>query len=429
MNRMSTPQGPPPGEPEPHRESSSASAESSSAESSSAESSSASSAAPEEHSGWRIGSLRGIPIYIGGGWVVIAIVMLAFFGPQVAYTLPALGPWAYAVALAYAGLLLLSVLVHEAAHALTALACGYRVHRIAADLMGGHTAYDAARATPGRSALVALTGPLANLLLCLIGWLLLPYVRGDVLGLLVWAATWTNGFVAVFNLLPGLPLDGGFLLDALVWKATGRRHLGLIAAGWSGRIVTIAVVLWFAGAPLLRGEYPSLWTMAWIALIGAFLWFGAGQAITTGRLRGRLARLDVRAVANPVVTMTRRDPISRLPPLQHLDAEAVRRGVVVAILDDDGTPLGILDSDAVRLASEAGAGDAPAESCLRLMPPGWVLDLPSGAPDLGSAVDTLVERRLPLLLLREPGGAPWGALDGGTVSALATGSASSSPPR
>lgn len=106
--------------------------------------------------GWRVGTLRGIPIYIGGGWVVIGVVMVALFGPQIADTLPGLGLWAYAVALGYAVLLLLSVLVHEAAHALTALACGFRVHRIAADLMGGHTAYDAARATPGRSALVAL---------------------------------------------------------------------------------------------------------------------------------------------------------------------------------------------------------------------------------------------------------------------------------
>lgn len=369
------------------------------------------------HSGWRVGSLRGIPIYIGGGWVVIAIVMVAIFGPQVASAIPRLGIMAYVVALCYALLLLLSVLVHEVAHAVTALACGYRVHRIAGDLMGGHTAYDAARATPGRSALIALAGPLANGALCLIGLQLLPYVRGDVLGLLIWAATWTNGFVALFNLLPGLPLDGGFLLDALVWKVSGRRDLGLIAAGWSGRILTIGVVLWFAGLPLLRGEYPSVFTIAWIALIGAFLWFGASQAITTGRVRGRIARIDVRSVATPVVTLRRRDPLSAIPR-----APTGERGIVVAVLGDDGTPLGILDREAVAAASEAGAFDAPAESCTRLMPPGWVLELASDSPDLGLAVDTLVERRLPLLLMREPGGAPWGALDGGTVSALAGGS-------
>lgn len=368
------------------------------------------------HSGWRVGSLRGIPIYIGGGWAVIAIVMVAVFGPQVANAIPRLGVSAYAVALGYAFLLLLSVLVHEVAHAVTALACGYRVHRIAADLMGGHTAYDAARATPGRSALIAVAGPLANGALCGAGLLALPYVRGDIAGLLIWAATWTNGFVALFNLLPGLPLDGGFLLDALVWKVTGRRDLGLVAAGWTGRILTVAVVFWFAGLPLARGEYPSMLTIAWIALVGAFLWFGASQAITTGRVRGRLARIDVREVATPVVTLHRRDPLSAIPR-----AHTGERGIVVVVLDDDGTPLGILDREAVASASQADAFDASAESCTRLMPPGWVLDLPAASPDLGPAVDTLVERRLPLLLLREPGGQPWGALDGGTVTSLAAG--------
>ncbi|NYE03207.1 Zn-dependent protease [Kineosphaera limosa] len=369
-------------------------------------------------SGWRVGSLRGIPVYIGGGWVVIALFMVAVFGPQIARTLPGLGVWAYVLALGYAALLLVSVLVHEAAHALTALGCGYRVHRIAADLMGGHTAYDAARATPGRSALVAFAGPMANFALCLLGWQMLPYVRGDVLGLLIAAVAWTNGFVALFNLLPGLPLDGGFLLDALVWRITGQRHLGLIAAGWSGRIVTLAVVFWFAVRPLLEGSYPSLFTIAWIALIGAFLWFGAGQAITTGRLRGRLARLDVRTVTHPVVTMARSAPLTDIP---RVPAELAQRGVVVAIVDDDGTPLGILDGEAVGEAVKSGYEHAAAESCLRLMPPAWVLDLSERSADLSSAIDALVEHRLPLLLLREPGGAPWGALDGGTVSDIATG--------
>ncbi|MDO5710476.1 MAG: M50 family metallopeptidase [Micrococcales bacterium] len=373
----------------------------------------------ESHApGWRVGALGGIPVFIGGGWLVIGLVMVVLFGPQVALALPGLGVLAYAVAAGYAFLLLLSVLLHEAAHAVVARMCGYRVHRIVADLMGGHTAYDAARATPGRSALVAVAGPVANGVVCLLGWLVLPHVRGDVTGLLLGAVAWTNGFVAIFNLLPGLPLDGGFLLDSLVWRLSGRRHLGLLAAGWSGRLVTVAVVVWFLGLPLTRGQIPSLFTLAWAGLVGAFLWMGASQAITTGRLRGRLAALDVQAVTVPVLTMPVRGPLSSIPPIARADAE---RGVVVAVLDHDGKPVGILDSDAVAAAVAAGHQDATAESCLRAMPPNWVLEMPAATPDLGAAVDALVERRLPLLLLVEPGGAPWGALDGGTVAALAAG--------
>lgn len=203
-----------------------------------------------------------------------------------------------------------------------------------------------------------------------------------------------------------------------MWRVTGQRHLGLIAAGWSGRIVTLAVVYWFAVRPLLEGRSPSLLTIAWMGLVGAFLWFGAGQAINTGRLRGRLARLDVRAVTHPVVAMARAAPLTAIP---RVSAQAAQRGVVVAILDDDGTPLGILDGEAVEEAMRAGDERAPADSCLRLMPPAWVLDLPQESADLSPAIDALVEHRLPLLLLREPGGEPWGALDGGTVGDIATG--------
>ncbi len=372
----------------------------------------------ERPSGWRVGSVAGIPVFIGGGWVVIGLIMVALFGPQIARALPWLGVLAYVVALGYAVLLLFSVLVHEAAHAVVARLCGYRVHRIVADLMGGHTAYDAARSTPGRSALVALAGPLANALVCAAGWMALPYIRGDVAGLLVGAVAWTNGFVALFNLLPGLPLDGGFLIDSLVWRLSGRRHLGLLAAGWSGRIVTVGVVCWFLLVPLLRGAVPSLFTLAWTGLIGAFLWMGASGAITTGRLRGRLADLDVSSVAIPVVTMGAGDLLSSMPTIDPADAG---RGVVVAVLDGDSRPVGILDADAVAAAAEAGERDVTADSCVRLMPPGWTLDLPAASADLSVAVDALVERRVPLLLLCEPGGAPWGALDGGTVTALATG--------
>ena len=92
--------------------------------------------------------------------------------------------------------------------------------------------------------------------------------RRDLLGL---ALVWTNGFVALFNMLPGLPLDGGFLVDSLVWKVTGSREQGMIAAGWCGRAVTVAVLVWVVVVPLARGQQPSLFTIIWGGFIGAFI--------------------------------------------------------------------------------------------------------------------------------------------------------------
>src|SRR3954454_17835941 len=246
--------------------------------------------------GLKVAKLGGVPIYIGRTWPVIAIIIIATFGPSISSNRADLGVRAYLVAAAFSVLLLLSVLAHEAAHAVVATRFGYRVNRVVADLWGGHTAYDTAQSRPGPSALVAVVGPAANGAIALAGWLLADRVPGGVPALLVGAVVWTNGFVALFNLLPGLPLDGGFLVDALVWRVTGNRDLGLIAAGWCGRVVTVLVLGWALLLPFLRGAPPSLFTVVWAGVIGAFLWGGATNAIRTGRARSALAAITIGSV-------------------------------------------------------------------------------------------------------------------------------------
>ena len=91
---------------------------------------------PSTSPGLKIATLRGVPVYIGRSWPIIALVIVALFGPQVARLHPEWGAGAYLLAAAYAVLLLVSVLAHEAAHAVVGQACGYRVNRIVADLWG-----------------------------------------------------------------------------------------------------------------------------------------------------------------------------------------------------------------------------------------------------------------------------------------------------
>src|SRR5680860_1148145 len=134
--------------------------------------------------GWRLATIGGVPVYIGRSWPIIALVIVTTFGPGIASSRPYLGFGAYAVAAAYAVLLLVSVLAHEAAHG------------VVADLWGGHTAYNSSNARPGASALVAVAGPAANALLALIGWLAAPHIGGDITSLLVGAIWFTNAFVA-----------------------------------------------------------------------------------------------------------------------------------------------------------------------------------------------------------------------------------------
>ena len=89
----------------------------------------------------RLGTIAGAPVRLSWSWLLIAAVITLAFGPQIQRALPSIGGGAYGVALGYAVLLALSVLVHEAAHALTGRAFGQRTEEIALTLWGGHTQF------------------------------------------------------------------------------------------------------------------------------------------------------------------------------------------------------------------------------------------------------------------------------------------------
>lgn len=353
--------------------------------------------------GWRIGSLAGIPIFLGRSWVLVAGLIVLLFGPTVQRVQPGLGSLSYVVALAFALLLLVSVLVHEAAHGLVAQRVGFRVSRIVADFWGGHTAHDGAGGTPGSSAAVAVVGPLANGLLALLGWGLQQTVGtsgGGVVWLLLLAFTWANAFVAVFNLVPGLPLDGGFLLESLVWKISGNRHLGTVVAGWSGRVVAALLVLWVLWPVVLQGERLDLTRLVWALLIGGFLWQGASQAVRGGQLRLDASRRRVGEAAREVGVVASDTLLSSV---------AWGSRPLWVVLGEDGTPHGVVDPASLRAVPAQAWGSTPASAVFVRLPSGWAVPL---APD--SSVDQALEvmRRTGsgVVGLLGEDGRPWGAV-------------------
>ena len=353
----------------------------------------------------QVGSLRGIPVYIGSSWFLIAGLLVILLGPRVAQSVPGLGWGSYGAALLYALLLLASVLVHEFAHALAAYRFGYRVDRIVADLLGGHTVYKASNPSPGRQAWIAFVGPLSNGVLALAGGIALWYVEDPLVFVLVGALTWTNAFVAVFNLLPGMPLDGGHVIEALVWKATGKRHLGMMVAGWLGRLVVVGLAAYLVWGTLQRQVGFSLWNVALFALLGAYLWAGSGEAIRAGRLLASLGRVDLGGLLHPVRCMGASDPLRDLPGA--VPGESGRLPAVIVVVDSahtPPTPLGYLDPQAATEAMQAGADRAPASACLVACPPSWVVDIDPGSVTPESLVRWMNERGQPILLLRGPEG-------------------------
>lgn len=345
--------------------------------------------------GWRLASVGGIPVFIGRSWPIIAIVIVVTFGPQVTNptTFERGGSFGFAVALAYALVLLFSVLAHEAAHAVTARRLGHRVDRVVADLWGGHTVYDGGRPRPGASAAIAVVGPVANLAIAGVGYGLQGVFPDGFVGLLLSALTLSNLFVGVFNLLPGLPLDGGFIVDALVWKVTGDRNKGMISAGWLGRILTVTVILIIVGLPLLRGQQPSLYTIVYCGLIGAFMWAGATGAIRAGSSGRRIARVPLARVLRPIalagVGESIAQAMSRIGPLP---------GAVIA-LDPSGRPVGVVDIGAANAVDAAHRAGVSVSSVVARQPEGWVV-VADPMSDVSGVVSAIVAR------VNEPDGMP-----------------------
>ncbi|WP_222424672.1 site-2 protease family protein [Arthrobacter sp. KBS0702] len=297
----------------------------------------------------------GIPVVLAYSWFAIAAFTVIAYGPVLAHNDPRLGATAYLVAFAYSVLLLISVLVHELAHALTARLYRWPTRKIVLNLWGGHTQFEDFTASPGRSVLVAMAGPAANLVLAAGGWLLIS--GGQLTGVADTLANifvWANLLIGVFNVLPGLPLDGGRLVESAVWKATGSHEKGTIAAGWAGRIIVIALAVWFVALPLLSGNRPDTSLMLITVLVGSFLWLGATASIQQARYRSRLHLVDAAALAEPALGLPETATVADV--LRHSPA-----GVPAVVLyGADARPAAVVDETAAADVPAALAGTTPA---------------------------------------------------------------------
>ena len=334
-------------------------------------------------SGWQIGRLLGVPVVIAKSWFVIAAVVTFLFSDQVRGVAPDLGPGVYLVAFGFAVLLFASVLVHELAHAVTARATGLPATEIVLHLWGGHTQFESEAISPGRSALVAVVGPLSNVVLAVPAVLLLPALDGGLTRLVVLAFAYTNGFVAVFNAVPGLPLDGGRVLEALVWKITKDRHAGTIAAGWGGRVVAVAIGLW-AILPLLSGGRPDLVRVVWAALIGGLLWNGATQAIRTASVRRRAPRAVAANLAVPAVGVPANVSLG-----EALDAAGRVGARHIVLVGPDAAPVAIVEPTAVERVPAERAGQVAVASVARRIDPRAVVDVSLAGEPLLQALGSL----------------------------------------
>ena len=321
-------------------------------------------AQPAHRPSWVIGRPFGIPVHVSPYWFIIAGVFIVIYANDLSAALS--GSMRYVVAAAFVILLYASVLIHELSHSVVARGYGLPVRRILLYPLGGVSEIEREAPTPGREFAVAGAGPALSLVLGAVGWGLAQVVQYGIAGALVRQLLWANVIVGVFNLLPGLPLDGGRMLRAVIWKLTGKPGTATIAAAWVGRVLALGLLAipFFSGG-LAGGDMVST---IWVVAIAAFMWFGASQSIKATRFRERLPSLQARRLARRAVSVPASTPL----------AEAVRRAEeagagAIVIIDHENKPLAIVNEAAVTATPPDRRPWVEAGSMARTIEPGVVL--------------------------------------------------------
>jgi Zn-dependent protease len=343
----------------------------------------------------------GIPVLISPYWFLIAGLFVLFYASNLDSTIR---PSAvrYLVAAAFVILLYASVLVHELSHCVVARAFRLPVRRILLYPLGGYSEIEQEPPTPGQEFLVSAAGPAVSLALAALGYGILTFVPGGLPRVLIGQLVLANVLVGVFNLLPGLPLDGGRILRAGLWRVTRRPGTATIWAAWSGRVLAVALVLGpFAffdkNFSLLNSTYGL-----WLLVIAAFMWVSAGQAIRAAKVRERLPGLQARRLARKAIPIPASLPLSEA--IRRADAAQARALVVV---DHESTPIAIVNETAVMATPEQRRPWIEAGTLARAIDPGLVLPADLAGMALLDAV-----RKTPAseYLLIEPSGQVFGVL-------------------
>jgi Zn-dependent protease len=249
-------------------------------------------------SGLRIGKILGIPIYLHSTWVFIFAAITYIIASQLKQLHPL---WTdtqhWTVGVLTSLLFFASVLFHELSHSVVAQHYKIRVISITLFLFGGLARIEREPSNAIQEFNIAIAGPLASGFLAggFFGLtLLFPYSQSvGALAKWLWQ---TNAMLAVFNLLPGFPLDGGRIFRALVWGATKNFEKATRVAGASGKMIAYAMIL-FGAWGVVHGQVQMLWTV----LIGWFILNAAQESVAQVAIRETLAGLSAADVMSKEV--------------------------------------------------------------------------------------------------------------------------------
>jgi Zn-dependent protease len=358
-----------------------------------------------------LGRFFGVPVYFAPSWLVIAALLTISYGPFIKDSVPGISASsAYLLAFGYTMLFALCVLAHELGHTAVSLWLRHPVRRVVIFLLGGVSEIAREPDRPRDEFLIAVAGPLVSVILTAAAASGYELVAHDtMLGVLLFLLAWANGVVVVFNVLPGLPLDGGRLLRSLVWALSKSRLTGTRFGAWTGRVLAVAV---FALTVIGGGGAVNVGYALLGAVLATYLWFAAGQALKHAELLDRLPDLSLEALLRPGLLV---------PADLSIDAALRRmwdgraRGLV--LVDNLDRPAAIVDEARVNSIEADRRPWVALRDVARPLEDGLVLPRDLSGEELLDAI-----RKTPAseYLVIDPDGAPAGILATADLAAALT---------
>ncbi len=257
-------------------------------------------------SGLQIGRIFGIPIYLHASWVFIFVLITMSLAMQFTQAHPLWTPvqhWSVGVAASF--LFFASVLFHELAHSVVALAYKIRVVSITLFIFGGVARIGREPSKAIQEFNIAIAGPVASFFLAGSFYALALLVpNSEMVTALTSNLGWTNLLLGAFNLAPGFPLDGGRIFRAIVWGVTKDFSKATRVAGASGKLVAWGLILFGAWYGITKGEWQS---GLWYGFIGWFLLNAAQESVAQVAIQETLSGLRAADVMSHEVPTVARD--------------------------------------------------------------------------------------------------------------------------
>lgn len=252
--------------------------------------------------GIRVGTLFGIPFFINPSWFIVFGLVTFFYGSDLSrfFNLGGALPWILGMITSL--LMFSSVLLHELGHSFVAMRQGIEVKSITLFIFGGLASLGDESKTPGDAFWVAIAGPLVSFVLfgvfTTVGiFVNLPLPFAAIISVLAYI----NLILGAFNLIPGLPLDGGNILKSIVWKITGKPYKGIAFASRVGQVFGWAGILLGANSIFEISDSFGihLFGSPWTLLIGLFLLQNAGRSAQSAAIQEQLSDLTAKDAMYP----------------------------------------------------------------------------------------------------------------------------------